>query len=257
MKSVIVIKLGGSVITNKKTTGLLRSKIIASLGKEIRQLAQSGHRLVLIHGAGGNIHKLAKQYGLQNGVNTQQQLAGALKVQYELLSLQNKVAEVLQKQSLPVFPLQTTSSFELHNENLKLLNRQVIDKILENGGVPLLTGSMVLNNRSNWSILSGDTICLFFAELYKAKQLYFLTDVNGFLTQNSRSKKLATIPKLSMVELDNHITAYSSYKPKDATGDMIGKLRAILQKPKTLEVIIRNGLKPNKIFQRTDGTIIK
>lgn len=257
MDSIIVIKLGGSVITNKKTTGKLRSKVISELGEQILGLVKLGHKIILIHGAGGNIHKLAKKYNLQNGAQSRQQIIGALEIQNEISILQSKVSGILQSQALPIFPLQTSSLFEFKNRNLKLLNRGLIDKILDHKAIPLLTGSMVPDDHKKWSILSGDNLAIFLAKLYHSKQIYFLTDVDGFLVQDPELMRLVVVPKLSASELQQQIAAYKNYQAQDATGEMIGKLTVVLQKPKHTEIIIRNGLKTHSLFKRQDGTVIK
>ena len=59
-----IIKLGGSVITDKSKESFFKKEIMNNLSKEIKK---ANKRCIIIHGAGSFGHILAKKYKLNNG----------------------------------------------------------------------------------------------------------------------------------------------------------------------------------------------
>ena len=64
MGGVVVVKLGGGLITHKDKLCTVNSDVLESLAK---QLSKSSKRLVIIHGAGSFGHLKAREYRLAEG----------------------------------------------------------------------------------------------------------------------------------------------------------------------------------------------
>ncbi|MFA5270566.1 MAG: uridylate kinase, partial [Patescibacteria group bacterium] len=74
-----ILKLGGSILTHKYDGGGFDASTANRLAGEIKQaLIRSPQRLILIHGAGGKVHGLAKEFDLATGALTPQQIDGSL-----------------------------------------------------------------------------------------------------------------------------------------------------------------------------------
>ncbi|MBU0623767.1 MAG: kinase, partial [Candidatus Thermoplasmatota archaeon] len=89
---MILVKLGGSVITDKSKLRTFRSSSCSRLARELRP-ARSG--LTLVHGAGSYGHIEAKKHGLQNGLKTNAQLRHVASVQRDVRELNLRVLETL------------------------------------------------------------------------------------------------------------------------------------------------------------------
>ena len=64
---LILMKLGGSVITNKKSqTPKCRRENITRIAEII---SKSNKKIIIVHGAGSYAHPLAKKYKISNDVN--------------------------------------------------------------------------------------------------------------------------------------------------------------------------------------------
>ena len=61
--TMVVVKLGGSIISDKKKDFSYRGESVASLA---RAILSSGERTVVVHGGGAFGHPLAKRYGLSS-----------------------------------------------------------------------------------------------------------------------------------------------------------------------------------------------
>ncbi|MDP1544580.1 MAG: hypothetical protein Q8L87_01060, partial [Anaerolineales bacterium] len=77
-KEIVLLKLGGSLITDKDTPYTPRWDKLANLALEINTALDSNPNLLLIlgHGSGSFGHVAAKQHGTREGVKTREQWLG-------------------------------------------------------------------------------------------------------------------------------------------------------------------------------------
>ena len=71
MSGRIVIKLGGSLITDKATEKTLKKEVLDTVSKVIATIVNKGYSLVLVHGAGSFGHLLAKKWSIVEGADSQ------------------------------------------------------------------------------------------------------------------------------------------------------------------------------------------
>ena len=104
---IVLLKLGGSLITDKKRPRTLRRKTLARLAQEIASAVdqQPSLRLVLGHGAGSFAHVSAKQHGTRQGVKTPQQWIGFFEVWWDAAVLNRLVVKALKEAGLPAIAL--------------------------------------------------------------------------------------------------------------------------------------------------------
>src|SRR3989304_370250 len=75
MSPLYILKIGGSVATHKNRPSVApRRALLSQIARAIKE-SQKKRKfdLILIHGAGGSGHRLAKKYGLQKGTGTNKQ----------------------------------------------------------------------------------------------------------------------------------------------------------------------------------------
>lgn len=218
----IVIKLGGSVITDReKSSPSLKVQTVQKLGAAISKLFQKGHKLVLVLGAGNFGHPLASRYELHKGwKNPAVQRQAMAKVQCQLYSLVQKVLSLWEKYNLPCFPLQA-SSF-LYTSQGKLLEHfsPVLSLFLEQGWIPLLTGVPVADRLQGCAILSGDHIAPYAARLIQADLLIHITAKGGVF---AGEKQIPEIRQNNWELIQSHL---SSSEHTDVTGGMASKVEA-------------------------------
>ena len=68
MPDRIILKLGGSIITDKGSgnAGVVRENVLRDIAKTLKEF--SDIPLLLVHGAGSYGHPQARQYNIQSGV---------------------------------------------------------------------------------------------------------------------------------------------------------------------------------------------
>jgi isopentenyl phosphate kinase len=160
--SVVIVKLGGSCITDKDTFETLKEKIVEGTAAQIKDIFDS-QKLILIHGAGSFGHFTAKEYQLSKGGLEQTWRLGLALTRQSVTTL-NKlllVSLTLPPISLPavsvsLFPCTTTKLLGKHIKRPGALHSVI--ELVNNGFLPLLHGDVLLDEDNRCSIYSGDTL---------------------------------------------------------------------------------------------------
>jgi len=257
--SPIIIKLGGSILTHKKKSGFLRLVALKRITKEISEaFVLSPRPLIIITGAGGVAHALAKRFNLAQDILSTKNIHGAIATHMAVKKVQNSTGQNLAYHGLKVKILQTHNFFIYTNNNLRLENLHIIKDYLINGITPILCGDLIHHPKKNLTVLSGDTIAMILAKALSANEVIFASDIDGiYQTPPSPNRpKQKPIPSFTTKKLKKFLADYASFTGNDVTGELIGKLRNILKKPPTTSVSIINGLKPQRIKSALMGEII-
>ena len=152
---MILIKLGGSIITDKTQYRTFRRDTVARLASEI---AKSGKKTVIVHGAGSFGHIVAKENDIMNGYKAPEQIPAAARVMADTRELSGMVVEELLKAGIPAVSVPPGSCFVLDEGKLVIDNREVIDRLLDLGIIPVMFGDVCTDRTRRFSIVSGDQI---------------------------------------------------------------------------------------------------
>ena len=149
-----IIKLGGSVITYKKSRKpRFKRKVMDRLAKEIRD---SGQELVIVHGAGSFGHPLASKYELHLGYKNKRQLKGIAEVQRDVKNLNLKVMNALIDAGIKAVSVAPIAFIKFENGMLRGMDKTIFRKYLGLGLTPVTFGDVVLDERKGICICSGD-----------------------------------------------------------------------------------------------------
>lgn len=247
MGPLIIIKLGGSVITYKNSSlPKPRKDNISRLAREIAGLYKTGnYKIVLVHGAGSFGHPIVKKYGLHKGMKTTQQKLAYAKTAQSMLDLNEFIVKSLIRQSVPAVSFPPHSFATQRAGKFKGFNHDVVGKCLEEGQVPVLFGDGVLDDEWGCSILSGDTIVSYLAKKLKVNKVVFLSDVDGIFEQDPKTNPQAKlIPEVNNRNLNQALSVLKCRSSSDTnvTGEMYGKMMAIKKELRKKGVYIINGL---------------
>jgi len=220
---VILLKLGGSLITDKNMPFSLKQNNIDS---SIEQIIRSGKRIILIHGGGSFGHPIAETYKLAQGnnENLKNQIMGIAETHAAMQDLNSKIINVFMEKRYPAIAIQPSSIFIQKGENIRLLTVKALESALSLGITPVLYGDIILDENNDFSILSGDQIILELCKSLKAfyvSKVIFAMEAEGIYIDDSGSDKL--IDEVSCHELDTLNLAALDGKI-DVTGGIRGKI---------------------------------
>jgi isopentenyl phosphate kinase len=146
----VVVKLGGSVITDKSKPFTYRHTVASSLS---RVMASSGRRLVLVHGGGSFGHSVARNHGLSSTASRSTPAAVSLTrgAMYKLNSL---VCKSLREAGMNPY---SYSPFDLLARTTKSFRIKWLNGLLDSRLTPVPFGGGIPES-GGFSILSGDII---------------------------------------------------------------------------------------------------
>ncbi len=212
----ILVKIGGSVITEKAVDGSIRYDEIDSLAKT---LAQAGEPLVVVHGAGSLGHPEAKRYHIAEGVSHEN--ADGVFITHEAVSrLNTVVVSALRKAGMNAVSFPPFSAALSANGRLLFCGEQQIRCLLSAGITPVLFGDVVCDVEKGSSIVSGDQIVPYLAKALNASKVGFVTETGGVVADGGIVKEITRSSFSSIV--------FDSMSVDDVTGGMKGKIEELL-----------------------------
>ena len=265
-KDLVIIKLGGSVITKKESNKPVFKKSIAKhLCREIYQAKkQKKFDLILVHGAGSFAHPIAKKYRLNEGYLGPESAKGFALTKFGVLKLNLLVWQELERANLAACIVESSAVIRANSGRIKEFDTKFIEMLLAQDIIPLLSGDVVIDEKMGFSIISGDQITAFLARKFLANKVVFVSDVDGIFDKNPKVYPNARlVPEINNKNYRNIIEKMKVKNKKDVTGEMKGKILSIKRGLQGVKVIITNGQRKGNMLKslvnnRSDniGTVI-
>jgi isopentenyl phosphate kinase len=222
-KELIILKLGGSVITEKDAASTFNRSLLEEIAKELSGI---GSKLLLIHGAGSFGHPIAKEYRIHQGYSDRSQLRGVTETKRSMLSLTMMITEALAKHNVPVVPFLSSSCMVAKAARLVNMDIEPFEMMLNLGLVPLCSGDVVADLKMGFCIISGDQIAVYLAKKLKAKTVIFGCDVDGvFDSDPKKNPNASLISLLTPKTLTKQMNILGESTATDVTKGMLGKIK--------------------------------
>lgn len=225
MKELIILKLGGSVITDKHSKiPKINLENLKNISKEISLVYDSKKMsLILIHGAGSYGHGIVKKTGIDKGIKTKKQLEDFAETQRLQNELNCIVTKCLIGEGLPAVPCQASASAVMKSGKLVQMDISAVKGFLEIGLIPVLYGVPAYDEVQKCSILSGDQIAPYLAVELNANKIIHATNIDGVFTLNSK-----IIPEINSGNIDQIRKNLKGSKAIDVTGGMLRKVNELV-----------------------------
>ena len=145
MEKLILIKLGGSLITDKNKSYTAKPRIISRLAKEIKKAHLRGHRIIISHGSGSFGHTLANQYQTANGIKSRKDIRGLCLVQQDAIAINRIINKIFLKNKLDCLSFFPSSFSFSQNKKLKTIYLEPIIAALKMEIIPIVFGDIIFN----------------------------------------------------------------------------------------------------------------
>ena len=250
---MILVKLGGSVITDKSKLRTFRK---GSCERLARELLASRDDLLLVHGAGSFGHIEAKKYGLHKGFKNNSQLEHVAMVQRDVRELNLKVLEALIDEGVRAVSVPPAAAATFRNGSVVSFEPDVFGVVVGIGLVPVSFGDVVPDEVMGFSICSGDLVMEALAQSFKPKLVVFCTDVDGvYESDPKRDKNAELISRFDAKSL--RTLRKTESKHADVTGSIYGKLERMLAISRDCEkCMIVNGNVPGRLGKALRGEAV-
>jgi len=236
----IIVKFGGSVITDKKHPLTLNLDAINSLS---RTLAMHSSKKIIVHGGGSFGHYYAKLSGLNTKCKHVDEASKVVVTRKSMFELNSHVIDSLASYGLNPY---TITPFYWNKDFSEL--KSLILKLLSQNFSPVFFGD-VLPCKRGFRILSGDDISYILCRMLKPSRMIFCIDVDGIF----QSPKLEGSP---IKELDPKMVKNIIVKEHiiDVTGGMLRKIKIAYKISKLgIDVFFVNGFKQDALLKALNG----
>jgi len=221
---LMLVKLGGSVITDKSRLRTFRKDACERLAGELGPAIREG--LVVVHGAGSFGHIMAKKHELHKGFKRRSQLEHVAGVQRDVRELNLRVLETLIDNGVSAVSVAPAASSTFRGGAVTSFCEDAFSSLLDLGLTPVTFGDVVPDESMGFSICSGDLMMLELAKAFKPRLAVFCADVDGVFDKDPKVHRDAEL----MREVDSAALARFPGRSvnADVTGSMKGKLERML-----------------------------
>ncbi|MEK7573591.1 MAG: isopentenyl phosphate kinase [Patescibacteria group bacterium] len=257
-KKLVLVKLGGSVITDKSKPYTARVDVIRRLGKELKKV-EKDYQIIISHGSGSFGHTSAKKYGGSKGYKSK---LGISKVSFDVQQINLIVTKALIEEGLPAISLRPMSMILTEEGEIKKNIFEIIEEMLRQDLIPVVYGDVIWDKKWKSVIYSGEKFLNRIASHllkkgFKIDKIIQVGQTDGVYEKNK--KTIPVITKKNWPKAKKHLYETSS---DDVTGGMSHKIEdALLMADQGIKTLLINGNTPNELVnafcnKKTKGTLI-
>ncbi|RLF60966.1 MAG: amino acid kinase [Thermoplasmata archaeon] len=255
---MIILKLGGSLLTDKRKRFSIKRNILRRVVSEIKE---SGKRVIVVHGGGSFGHPIAKEYQLDRGLFNSFQLLGVALTRSAMQKFNSLIVDEFISQGMKPISIQTSAIVICKKRRISSFNYRIVDKFFSHGFTPILYGDVVLDEEMGFCICSGDQLIIELAKKFNPDMVVLATDVDGVFDKDPKKYKDAKlIEKISIRDIDK----VKFYKiPTDVTGGIKSKIEELARLAEDgynsiiINAKVRGRLKKALLGQKVKGTRIE
>lgn len=250
---MLLVKFGGSLITDKTQRESLRTDVLSRLAAEIAALQKNypAEKLIIGHGSGSFGHFEATDYDTASGVKTVRDWYGFTRVAHVAARLNRYVIDALLAENVSVISVQPSASIESSNGEVTALDTSGIRRALRHNLVPVFYGDVSYDTELGGTIASTEAIIAYLANHFTLDRIVLLGEVAGVLDTYGQ-----VIPHIHPANLEDVSTSLRGSHGVDVTGGMLSKVREMLsiaEAHPNLKIHIVDGRVPHILSQLLDG----
>lgn len=253
----VVLKIGGSAITDKNGELAARTQVMSRLAEEIE--AARVPNLVVVHGGGSFGHPPAQKYAIKEGFKEENQKIGFAETHHMMTVLSGLFMDALIWRGIPAVSVAPCSCVTTENGRIRSFEDCSLRKLLKMGFLPVLYGDAVLDTKLGFTILSGDQLVAALAVELGAERIIIGVDVDGLYESDPKVDKTAKIlARVTLAELSRFRSSLGKSVSKDVTGGMHAKMAELIPAvERGISVTMVNALEPNNIRYALKGEKVK
>lgn len=212
-----VVKLGGSVVTEKDTPETVDERALARAAAAV---ADADDDVAVVHGGGSFGHHAAAQRDVTADRGTRS-AADAVAIHDAMGRLNSAVLDALHDQGVEALPVRPLSVASRDDDGDLSLPTGGVRVMLAEGFTPVLHGDGVVETGAGVTVTSGDDLVVALARGLAADRVGLCSTVPGVLDSDG-----AVVPRVE--RFADVADAVGGSEETDVTGGMAGKVRTLL-----------------------------
>ncbi|MCL5428720.1 MAG: isopentenyl phosphate kinase [Chloroflexi bacterium] len=256
MPDLQFLKLGGSLITEKRLEATARHHVISHLAAELADVRKTkpGLRLLLGHGSGSFGHVPAQKCNTRSGVHTDEEWRGFIEVWQQAAALHRIVMDALLAAGLPAVGFPPSASVSAADDRVAAWNLKPIKAALDANLLPVVFGDVAFDSLRGGTILSTEDLFVHLAAHLHPSRVLLAGDEDGVYSDYASHTEI--IPEITPSSFGKQSKLFEAPSVADVTGGMAGKVQAMLdlvQQTPGCQVRIFSGLIPGNLTRALSG----
>ncbi len=264
MEKLVLIKLGGSSITDTAKESVAKPDVIRRLANEIKKVG-SARRIILGHGSGSFGHVIGKKYAVHEGLINDKSLECAALTQDIAAQLNRIVVKEFCTLGINAISFPPSGGAISKNRRIFEWNLNALETALKHGFLPVTYGDVVMDSQLGVTIVSTEEALRYIAEKLKPGKVIIGGDIDGVFTANPKINKDAKLIKeINGKNIAEALRGAGASTKVDVTGGMQTKLQYAYDIAKSCNTVcqivnidIPGRLHSAIIDEETTGTTIR
>ena len=193
---LVFLKLGGSLITDKRTAEAPRLEVITRLAQEIAaaQRTDPALRLVIGHGSGSFGHLHGRKYGTRDGVHDAPGWYGYAATGDAAARLNRIVIAALLAAGIPAWSIQPGALIRCEDGRIVAGPEATVELALAGGLTPIVYGDVALDAVRGGTIVSTEEIFDRLADELKPARIVLAGDCLLYTSPSPRDRTRSRMP---------------------------------------------------------------
>lgn len=245
---VVFIKLGGSLITDKRVAKSFRREVARNIAAQLEQVRaeRPALRMVVGHGSGSFGHFEAWRLDIGSGIASDEERQAMARVGAVAAELTTLVQFELLEAGLPALRFPPSALLTTSDKRVHAMATDALRLALAQGYLPLTHGDITLDQAIGGAIMSTEAVFAALAEPLEATEIILLGEVDGVLDADG-----SLVSRISPESLPALLPMLGGSHGVDVTGGMQQKVAEMVElasRRPSLSVTIANG--------RRDGILL-
>ncbi|MEW6404183.1 MAG: isopentenyl phosphate kinase [Chloroflexota bacterium] len=236
---IVLLKLGGSLITDKDKPYTPRLEKLTELALEIKTVLDStpGLLLILGHGSGSFGHVAAKKYGTRDGIRPSPPAPlpegergywkGFAEVRFQAAELNRYVMDALITSGVSAISFPPSSSMISNNRKVIHHNSLAIRRALEARLLPVVYGDVAFDETLGGTILSTEDVFAFLVEQFSPTRILLAGIEAGVWDDFPGRTRL--VKQIQLSDYEKMRAGIGGSASTDVTGGMKAKVEEMFQ----------------------------
>jgi len=247
-----LVKLGGSLITDKRQPYTPRSDVLARLAVEIREALEAARPLVIGHGSGSFGHVAAARYRTHEGLVGPDSVRGWAEVHDAAARLNRLVVRALLEAGVPAVSVPPSAGCVAVNRHITRWELAPLRCLLDAGLVPVPYGDVVADGAQGCAIAATEELFWYLSTAFPVRRVLMVGRVDGVLRGNGE-----LVGELTAADFEGLKGEIKGAAGVDVTGGMLQKVEYLLAlATRGVPGLILNGDVPGRLRQALEGEAV-
>ena len=229
MPEIVLVKLGGSLLTDKSRPDAAHEEVITRLAEELAAVSRARPgELVVGHGSGSFGHVAAERHEIHRGLSAPDQLPGVSRTQERAAALHRRVSAALLDAGAVPWSFQPSSALVAEGGRPRGSAAPLV-RALELGLLPVTWGDVVLDRERGAAILSTEAVFTWLVDALAeaglaVRRALWLGATDGVLGEDGER-----IERVTVDEAGEALAAAGGSGGTDVTGGMRLRLETAVE----------------------------